>query len=120
MFELSVEGHFDSAHFLRGYGGKCEGLHGHRFRAVVGIRAEKTNSIGIVYDFVELRLKLRGITSQLDHTLINDLPAFQQENPSSENLARYIYRELKPKLEGVTLAYVDVWESPESRARFIP
>ena len=120
MFEVSVEGHFDAAHFLRGYGGKCEALHGHRFRTVVGIRAEKTNSIGIAYDFVELRLKLHSVVSQLDHTLLNDLPAFQEENPSSENLARFIYQELAPKLEGVELAYVEVWESPESRARFIP
>src|SRR3972149_4752957 len=120
MFEVSVEGHFDAAHFLRGYGGEGEALPGHRFPTPLGVRGGKTNSIGIVYDFVELRLKLHSVVSQLDHTLLNDLPAFQEENPSSENLARFIYQELAPKLEGVELAYVEVWESPESRARFIP
>jgi len=117
MFEISVEGHFDAAHALRGYGGKCEALHGHRFKVVLGVRGEKLNNIGILYDFVELRLKLNQVLSRYDHTNLNDLSQFQEENPSSENLARAIHGEMKG-LPG--LAYVEVWESPESRVRFTP
>ncbi len=55
MYEVSVRHHFDAAHALRGYGGKCENLHGHRFEVVVMVQAQGLNEIGIAYDFVELK-----------------------------------------------------------------
>ncbi|MDD5510004.1 MAG: 6-carboxytetrahydropterin synthase QueD [Dehalococcoidales bacterium] len=122
MYQLSVEQHFDAAHLLRGYHGKCEALHGHRFRAVVKIEAAGLDGIGIAYDFAELKRHLRDILSRFDHTCLNDVPPFDKINPSSENIARTIYDELKPKLSGtpVVLAAVEVWESPESRVAYIP
>jgi 6-pyruvoyltetrahydropterin/6-carboxytetrahydropterin synthase len=118
MFEIAVEQHFDAAHFLRGYQGKCEAVHGHRFRVVVRVKAAALNDIGIAYDFVELKQHLGGIISRFDHTCLNDLPPFDKINPSSENIAVTIYKELKPKLAGVSLVAVEVWESPESGVRY--
>ena len=122
MYQVSIEQHFDAAHFLRGYQGKCEALHGHRFRAVVKIEASGIDKVGMAYDFAELKGHLRDILSRLDHTCLNDVPPFDKMNPSSENIARTIYNELKPKLAGapVVLASVEVWESPESRVAYIP
>lgn len=122
MFEITVHGHFDSAHYLRGYQGKCEEVHGHRFEAVVGIRGEKLNDIGILYDFAQLKGYLREVLGELDHHPLNELPPFREENPSSENLARYIYGKMLGRLQGsgVGLAFVEVWESPENRVRFTP
>ena len=116
MYQISVEQHFDAAHFLRGYQGKCEALHGHRFLVVVKIKALKVNDIGIAYDFIELKQHLSDILARFDHTCLNDVPPFDKINPSSENIAFTIYNELKPKLAGapVSLSCVEVWESPQS------
>ena len=122
MYEISVEQHFDAAHFLRGYQGKCEALHGHRFRVVVKIKSAGVNDIGIAYDFVELKQHLRDILAKFDHTCLNDIPPFDKINPSSENIASTIYNELQPKLVGapVSLSCVEVWESPQTGVVYTP
>ena len=58
MYQISVEKHFDAAHFLRGYQGKCEALHGHRFRVVVRVESSLLDDIGMAYDFAELKRHL--------------------------------------------------------------
>ena len=122
MYQISVEQHFDAAHFLRGYQGKCEALHGHRFRAVVKIRASGLDDIGLAYDFTVLKQHLSDILSRFDHTCLNDMPPFDKINPSSENIAATIYNELQPKLAGapVSLFCVEVWESPEQGVAYSP
>ena len=120
MYKISVEQHFDAAHALRGYKGKCESLHGHRFRIVVRIKASQLDDIGLAYDFTELKSQLKAILEQFDHTSLNDVPPFDRMNPSSENIASTIYGKLKPKLKEapVTLNSVEVWESPESGVEY--
>jgi len=122
MYQITVEQHFDAAHFLRGYQGKCEALHGHRFRVVAKIRASKVDDIGIAYDFVELKQHLGDIVARFDHTCLNDAPPFDKINPSSENIASTIYNELKLKLAGapVSLSCVEVWESPQTGVSYSP
>lgn len=122
MYQVSVEQHFDAAHYLRGYRGKCENLHGHRFRVIVGIECLQLNDIGLAYDFAELKGHLREILARFDHTCLNDAPPFDEINPSSENIALTIYNELKPRLLGnsVSLTYVEVWESPGSYVVYKP
>jgi 6-pyruvoyltetrahydropterin/6-carboxytetrahydropterin synthase len=122
MYQISVEQHFDAAHFLRGYQGKCEALHGHRFRAVVKVKASRLNDIGIACDFVDLKRYLGDILSRFDHTCLNDVPPFDKINPSSENIASTIYNELQTRLAGapVSLSCVEVWESPQSGVAYSP
>ncbi len=122
MYQISVEQHFDAAHFLRGYQGKCEALHGHRFLVVVKINAAKLNDIGLAYDFTEVKRHLAGILSRFDHTCLNDVPPFDKINPSSENIAATIYRALQPLLAGepVSLASVEAWESPQTGVAYSP
>ncbi len=122
MYQVSIEQHFDAAHFLRGYRGKCEALHGHCFRVVVRVKAAEVDDIGIAYDFVELKRQLGDILSRFDHTCLNDISPFDKINPSSENIAATIYSELQPKLAGapVSLACVEVWESPQSGVAYSP
>ncbi len=122
MYQISVEQHFDAAHFLRGYRGKCEALHGHRFRVVVKIKALALNDIGIAYDFAELKQHLGSIVARFDHTCLNDVPPFDEINPSSENIASIIYDELQPKLgeERVSISSVEVWESPQTGVSYTP
>jgi len=122
MYQLCVEQHFDAAHFLRGYGGKCEALHGHRFRVVVKVEASKVDNVGMAYDFVELKRQLNDILSRFDHTCLNDVLPFDKINPSSENIAFTIYNELKSNLTGtpVSLVSVEVWESPQTGVAYSP
>ena len=122
MYQISVEQPFDAAHFLRGYGGKCEALHGHRFRVVVKVESPVVDDVGLAYDFVELKHHLGGILARFDHTCLNDVTPFDEINPSSENIASTIYHELQPKLAGapVSLCCVEVWESPQSGVTYSP
>ena len=122
MYEISVENHFDAAHFLRGYKGKCEALHGHRFRVVVRVSASGLDDIGIAYDFTELKQHLNDILSRFDHTCLNDVPPFDKINPSSENIAAAIYSELQRKLAGapVSISVIEVWESPQTGVAYSP
>ncbi|MDD5191486.1 MAG: 6-carboxytetrahydropterin synthase QueD [Dehalococcoidales bacterium] len=122
MYEISVEMDFDAAHFLRGYKGKCEALHGHRFKVMATITTGKLNEIGLGFDFTELKKQLGEVLKSYDHTCLNDLPAFKSINPSSENIARIIFGELKHRLPGapVNLDSITVWESPQSHVKYKP
>ncbi|MFC1903493.1 6-carboxytetrahydropterin synthase QueD [Chloroflexota bacterium] len=122
MYEISVEKHFDAAHFLRGYRGKCEALHGHRFKVVARISASRLDDTGMAYDFTDLKRHLNDILAKFDHTCLNDVPPFDKINPSSENIAHTIYNELKPKLTKTTvsLSAVEVWESPQTWVTYKP
>jgi len=122
MYEISVEKHFDAAHFLRGYKGKCEAVHGHRYRVLVKVRTDQLDDIGLAYDFTELKRHLNDILSRFDHTCLNDVKPFDNINPSAENIAATIYDELKRKLAGapVTIVCVEAWESPEQGVAYSP
>src|SRR4030067_2465556 len=98
MYEITVEKHFEAAHFLREYKGKCENMHGHRYRVVVKLAAQKLNEIGLAYDFTDIKRYLGEILERYDHALLNDIPPFDKINPSAENIAETIYKELKKKL----------------------
>jgi len=122
MYELAVEMDFDAAHSLRGYKGKCETLHGHRFKIVATVKGNKLDDIGLAYDFTLLKKYLGEIIAKYDHTNLNDVSPFTRINPSSENIAVTIYNELKKKLTGapVSLDNIEVWESPHSRVTYRP
>jgi 6-pyruvoyltetrahydropterin/6-carboxytetrahydropterin synthase len=117
-----VEQDFDAAHYLRGYRGKCEAMHGHRFRVAVTVKASALDEIGLAYDFTGLKQHLRDILARFDHTCLNDVPPFDEINPSSENIAATIHQELKARLEGaqVKLTATEVWESPQNHITYCP
>ena len=122
MYQLTVEQHFDAAHALRGYQGRCENLHGHRFRVLARVKASRLDETGLAYDFTELKRRLAEVLTRFDHINLNDIPPFDRINPSSENIAATVYNEFQPKLAGtpVSLYSIEVWESPESGAEYRP
>ena len=83
MYEVSIRKHFDAAHYLRGYQGKCENIHGHRYEVVVSVRTEQTDDIGLAYDFGVLKKQLAEILGKLDHKCVNDVPPFDEINASA-------------------------------------
>jgi len=119
MYTISVEKNFDAAHFLRGYSGKCEKLHGHRYRVIVRLICHKLNEVGLAYDFTALKRQVAEVTDKYDHQCLNDIEPFDRINPSAENIASTIYNALKPDFSGdAALDSVEVWESPESCALY--
>ena len=120
MYELMVESKFAAAHQLRGYQGKCERLHGHNWRVTIAVTAERLDEAGLAIDFHELKKSLREVLDQLDHTFINDIFPFTQINPSSENLAKWIYDSMAKKLnnDNIQVASVTVWESDTASASY--
>jgi len=122
MYQLFVEEHFDAAHYLRNYHGKCENLHGHRFKVVVRLEATKLNEVGLAYDFAQLKHYLRELLAQFDHACLNDIAPFEKIEPSCENIAATMYDKLQPCFSSlpVKLACVEVWESPTSGVAYYP
>ena len=120
MFEVKVLSEFASAHYLRGYKGKCENMHGHNYKLEVAVQAKKLNNIGLVLDFGDIKRELKVITEELDHKVLDELSFFRKINPSAENIAKHIYNRLKPKLNkgGVKLSEVVVWETDRSCATY--
>jgi 6-pyruvoyltetrahydropterin/6-carboxytetrahydropterin synthase len=118
MYIVAVETHFDAAHYLRGYQGKCENLHGHRYRVAVKLSSKELDSVGLACDFGDVKAALKPILARYDHSLLNDVPPFNKINPSAENIARTIYEAIKPEIGGASLKAVTVWESPESSAEY--
>ena len=116
MYELMVEDNFDAAHALRGYDGPCENLHGHTWKVQVFLSGKELDRIGLLHDFKAVKSDLRDVLLEFDHKLLNDIRPFDVENPSSENLARSIYRKMKDKNK--MISKVVVWESPSSRAAY--
>jgi len=116
MDSLRVEGSFSSAHNLRGYKGKCEDLHGHNWRIEIIIKSKALNEIGIVADFTDLKKKLNAVLEELDHKYLNELACFKKINPTSENIARYLYKKLIPQIP--LLNSVTVWENATSSATY--
>ncbi len=112
MFEIKVSTEFSAAHSLRGYKGKCEALHGHNWKVEIEVSSKKLNKLGMVVDFKELKYKVNQITTQLDHKHLNALSFFKKVNPTSENIAKYIYDNLKSQV--VSLKSITVWESENS------
>ncbi|MBN2074940.1 MAG: 6-carboxytetrahydropterin synthase QueD [Dehalococcoidales bacterium] len=122
MFRVSIERHFDAAHYLREYQGKCENLHGHRYKVVANLKADMLDDIGLAFDFTVLKKSVDEILERFDHACLNDIEPFTSINPSSENIASTICVELKKRFEKQTVQIesIEVWESPDAWITYFP
>jgi len=120
MYELTIETGFASAHQLRGYKGKCENLHGHNWKVQISVAAERLNDIDIAIDFHDLKKIANEVISPLDHAYLNDIFPFTEKNPSSENIAKWIYDSIKKKIndDNIHVSAVTVWESDTASASY--
>lgn len=124
MFELTVKSHFDAAHSLRNYVGKCANVHGHTWHVEIIVAGHNLNQTGMIIDFAELKSIIKAEVAYFDHRLINDLAGFDENglNPTAENLALFLYGRIKEKLaqykQIVNLREVKVWESPNACAAY--
>jgi len=118
MYKISVISDFSAAHMLRHYKGKCENVHGHNWKVEVSVSSGKLDKLGMVVDFKELKKSTNVILEELDHKNLNDLPYFKKVNPTSENIAKYIYDRVKG--QGPRVKAVTVWESDTGYATYEP
>ena len=120
MFELKTITQFGAAHQLRNYKGKCENLHGHNWKIEVYVKGEELEKDGMLIDFKIVKDKTEEIIERFDHKFLNDLECFSEINPSSENIAKYIYEELEKEISDkrVKVSRVTAWESDNACATY--
>ena len=121
MYELKVVTKFAAAHQLTMVGSKCENLHGHNWKIEVYVAGANTDGAGVLLDFGIIKKHVREIMSLLDHKYLNELEYFQQDQPSSENIARLVATALQKRLENQTVrvSRVTAWESDDACATYI-
>jgi len=120
VYEVSVTAHFSAAHRLNGYSGACSALHGHNWEVEVFVRGERLNATGILLDFRRLKETALRALAPLDHADLNAVDALRGANPTSESIARFLYRELSGEFDcaDYRVARVSVRETPGSRASY--
>jgi 6-pyruvoyl-tetrahydropterin synthase len=102
---------------LRDIRGKCEDIHGHNFTVEVSVASKDLNREGMLIDFRVLKGWTEEALRELDHKFLNDLPYFKNKNPSSENIARFIYDMIceKVKLQGIAVSRITVGETENTK-----
>jgi len=120
VFEVYVKTHFSAAHSLEGYPGDCARVHGHNWIIEVFVKCKELDEIGIGIDFRDIKQAVKEVIEGLDHFNLNDLPAFKEVNPTSENIAKFLYQELGQKLNSdvVKVSKVKVCETPGAGALY--
>jgi 6-pyruvoyltetrahydropterin/6-carboxytetrahydropterin synthase len=121
MYELKIVTEFAAAHNLRNFRGKCESLHGHNWKVEVVVTGTDLDDSGVVLDFAEVKAATREVMEEIDHRYLNELPFFTSNNPSSENIARFIFERLGQELnhDGVRVSRVSAWESQDACATYL-
>ncbi|MBN1231817.1 MAG: 6-carboxytetrahydropterin synthase QueD [Candidatus Coatesbacteria bacterium] len=118
MYKLKVKTYFSAAHCLEGYPGACQRIHGHNWDITACFSSDKLNELGMVEDFNVLKKELNMLIEKLDHRLLNEIEPFDKINPTSENIARWLFENLENKFKNVHVLYVEVSESSNSFARY--
>lgn len=116
MYEIRIRRSFSAAHNLKNYKGKCEKLHGHNWNVEVVFAYDSVDKNGIAIDFRMAKRMVKSITEKLDHSYLNELNLLKNINPTSENIAKFIYASLKKKTRN--LKSVSVWENENSCATY--
>jgi len=120
MYELKIITHMACAHQLREFEGRCENLHGHNWKIEVFVTGKELEPNGILIDFKRIKSATEKVIDELDHKFLNDLEVFKGVNPSSENIAHYIFKALGHALNSnnVRVSRVTAWESDNACASY--
>ena len=121
MYELKIISQFAAAHKLREFHGKCERLHGHNWKVEVYVAGDQLGKDGLLIDFRRIKKATEKVLNELDHKFLNELEPFRTINPSSENIARYVYESLDQELTNgnVKVSKVTAWESDSACATYM-
>ena len=116
MYKLVVKKEFSSAHVLHGHPGDCKRMHGHNWIVEAKVEGNNINKIGMVIDFKDIKNTLSDIISKLDHRYLNDIEPFIDNNPTAENISKYIYKELSKIIntDNIKVSEIKLWETNNS------
>ncbi len=119
-YTLKVLADFAAAHSLRDYPGDCRRLHGHNWKVEVEVESGQLNELGMVVDFKAIKQATRAVVDELDHRYLNEIPPFDAENPTAENIAAFIYRGVTQAIAGPTVrvSAVTLWETERACVRY--
>lgn len=123
MYEIKAFSHFDAAHYLRGYNGKCANIHGHRWKVEIMLKGSELDELGILIDFMDVKNMLKEVLDIFDHKMINDIVPFDKLNPTAENLSKFIFDSMCERLKEqigthINISKVTVWESEAASAAY--
>ena len=124
MFDITIEDEFAAAHHLNEYQGNCRNLHGHNWRVQLTVRCDQLDKSGLGVDFRKIRTILGKILKELDHSYLNDHPAFKEINPTCENISVFVFRQaaqillLDPDKPNARVHAVTIWESGNCRVTY--
>lgn len=119
-YRLKVVTEFASAHTLRGYPGACSRMHGHNWKLELEATASELDEVGMGIDFKKMKQAANEVGDELDHRYLNDLEPFKEINPTAENIAAYMYREISARLNCDTIKVnaVTLWETDRACVRY--
>lgn len=119
-YTLKVVTDFAAAHSLRDYAGACRRLHGHNWKVEVEVVASELDRLGMAIDFKDVKAAARAAAGELDHRYLNELPPFDQVNPTAENIAAHLFERIAANLdnERVQVSAVTVWETERACIRY--
>ncbi|HEB55021.1 MAG TPA: 6-carboxytetrahydropterin synthase QueD [Gammaproteobacteria bacterium] len=112
-YRMKILTDFSAAHYLRDYEGPCSRVHGHNWKVEVEVSASRLDEIGMGLDFKLIKQATNKLIDRLDHQNLNELPPFDRQNPTAENIAAWLYRELSSILntDVIRVASVTLWET---------
>jgi len=119
-YTLKVVTDFAAAHALRDYAGECSQLHGHNWKVEVEVIATSLDDVGMGLDFKAIKVQAKEALSRLDHRHLNEIKPFDAINPTAENIAAYLYRQLSGSLNGprTRVGAVTLWETERACVRY--
>ena len=119
-YQLKVVTEFASAHTLRDYPGACSRMHGHNWKVELEAVASRLDKVGMAVDFKEMKKAANEVGDRLDHRYLNDLEPFTEINPTAENIAAYMYREISAMLnsESIKVTALTIWETERACVRY--
>lgn len=119
-YTLKVITEFAAAHTLREYPGACSRMHGHNWKVELEAMATTLNDVGMGVDFKQMKSIAREVGDRLDHRYLNEIEPFTEINPTAENIAAYMYREISKQLNSdtITVSAVTLWETERACIRY--
>ena len=120
MYRITVLSGFSAAHKLINYKGRCEKLHGHNWKVQAVVSCSRLDRTGMTIDFHRLKHELNKVIDAFDHKYLNDIKPFKKMNPTSENIAKYIFESLSKLVNDkrIKLKSATVWETDTSCATY--
>jgi len=116
MYEIKIKTNFAAAHNLKNYKGKCERLHGHNWNIEAVFLFASVDKDGMAIDFKDAKALASSIAEKLDHSYLNEVEVLKGMNPTSENIAKFIFDAVKAKNKNIKS--VSVWENDTSCATY--